>query len=68
MKEEPINLLGYEMPVMRLLVEGAIALFEDEWDTNPQETADLMGQALYLLRVKVQACQRALHDMAKGEE
>lgn len=68
MKEEPINLIGYHMPTMRLLVEGAIALFEDEWDTNPQETADLMGQALYLLRVKVQECQKALYEMAKGEK
>ena len=67
-----MNLLGYNVPIMRLLVEGAIALFEDEWDSNPQETADMMGQALYMLRVYVQGCQKALLELAqapaKGEE
>ena len=67
MKEEPLNVLGYNVPIMRLLVEGAIALFEDDWDTNPQETADLMGQALYMLRGYVQGCQAALCELAKGE-
>ena len=72
MKEEPMNVLGYNVPIMRLLVEGAIALFEDEWDTNPKDTADMMGQALYMLRVYVQGCQKALYELAtapmKGEE
>ena len=68
MKEEPLNVLGYNMPIMRLLVEGALALFEDEWDSNPKETADLMGQALYMLRGHVRGCQEALHDLAKGAE
>ena len=62
MKEEPIDLIGYNMPIMRLFVEGALALFEDEWDENPLETADMMGHALYSLRVYIQECQEALHE------
>ena len=65
MDTEPLNLLGYNVPIMRLLIKGALALFEDEWDDKPQETADLMGQALYLLRVYTQECQKALFELAK---
>jgi len=62
-----MNVLSYNVPIMLLLVEGAIALFEDEWDANPQETADLMGQVLYMLRGHMQGCQGALSELAKGE-
>ena len=67
MKEEPIDLIGYNLPIMRLLVEGALALFEDEWDENPKETADMMGHALYSLRVYIQECQGALCELAQEE-
>lgn len=67
MKEETNNLIGYHMPIMRLLVEGALALFEDEWDENPRETADMMGHALYSLRVYIRECQEALSELAKEE-
>ena len=69
---EVLNTLRENVMEMRLLVEGAIALFEDEWDTNPKDTADMMGQALYMLRVYTQGCQKALYELAtapiKGEE
>ena len=64
MKEKPIELIGYDLPVMRLLVEGAIALFEDEWDDNPKETADMMGHALYSLRVQLRECQNAYSELS----
>ena len=68
MDTEPLNLLGYNVPIMRLLIEGALALFEDEWDDKPQETADLMGEALYMLRDRLRTCQRALKNRAEGQE
>ena len=59
---EVLNTLCENVLEMRLLVEGALALFEDEWDADPQETADLMGEALYMLRERLRICQRALKD------
>ena len=65
---EVLNTLCKNVFEMRLLVEGALALFEDEWDDDPQETADLMGEALYMLRERLRTCQRALKDHAEGQE
>ena len=65
---EVLNTLCENVMEMRLLVEGALALFEDEWDDDPQETADLMGEALYMLRERLRICQRALKDHAEEQE
>ena len=56
---EVLNTLCKNVFEMRLLVEGALALFEDEWNDDPQEIADLMGEALYMLRDRLRTCQRA---------
>ena len=65
---EVLNTLCENVLEMWLLVEGALALFEDEWDGDLKETADLMGEALYMLRERLRICQRALKDHAKGQE
>ena len=65
---EVLNTLCKNVFEMRLLVEGALALFEDEWNDDPQETADLMGEALYMLRDRLRTCQRALKNRAEGQE
>ena len=62
---EYLNTICHNISEMRLLVEGGIALFEDEWDADPQETGDLMGEALYMLRVRLQQCQKAFRDSAR---
>jgi len=63
-----LNTLCENVFEMRLLVEGALALFEDEWDDDPQETADFMGEALYMLRERLRTCQQALKEQAEGQE
>ncbi len=65
---EVLNTLCENVMEMRLLVEGALALFEDEWDDGPQETADLMGEALYMLRERLRTCQRTLKNHAEEQE
>ena len=49
---------------MRLIVEGAISLYEKVPDSNSDEYS-LIGDALYLMREKVSACLTACQQYEK---
>ena len=49
---------------MRLIVEGAVSIYEKEPDSSSDEYS-LIGDALYLMREKVSACLTACQDGVK---
>lgn len=54
------------LTAMRLIVEGAITLFEQNSGKPDPDTYNLIGEALYLMREHVCACLEA-YQQAEGK-
>ena len=53
MEESFMDLAGHHLSHMRLMVEGAISLYEDDSGKCDRLIYDLVGEALYTLRVHI---------------
>ena len=58
---------GIHLNEMRLIVEGAIAIFECENVKDDPFSMDMIGEALYLLRVHIRDCQKQLKAEVQAE-
>lgn len=52
-----IDTLGEHLAEMRLIVEGAVSLFDQEQGRFTLLTTDLIGEALYTLRDRIRESQ-----------
>lgn len=55
-----------DLTVMRLVVEGAVSLYERDNNAADPDTYNLIGEALYLMREHVCACLEA-YQQAEGK-
>jgi hypothetical protein len=77
MEEQFIEQAGRHLSYMRLIVEGAVSLYEDDLGNCDRLVYDLVGEALYTLRIHIcdfqmqhqQEIQRELQgkDNRKGD-
>ena len=63
-----IDVLAEHIAEMRLIVEGAVALFDRNQGKLDSLAVDLIGEGLYLLREHIEEIQAALLDGANEEE
>lgn len=67
-----IDTLGEHLAEMRLIVEGAVSLFDQEQGRFTPLTTDLIGEALYTLRDHIRESQEVIinkeYDEAENEE
>ena len=60
--ENAMERLIDNLTAMRLVVEGAVALYEKDNSVTDADTCNLIGEALYLIREHVCGCLEAIAE------